>query len=215
MDWKTFIVRIFEAGVWPFVAALALLFYRNSLPEMLKNLLNKVKSANFKGAELQFVAQSESKAESPEQASKLEELTPKDITGLQSKLENVIRKQLEGIETDENKIKLLISNLAHSQTQSFFERVDYTIFGSQLRLLEHMNSKGDIPINDIEAKDYYNAGRDENPKFYDNYEFHKYMGYLESFGLISRAGEGWKIEEAGQAFLVYMAQPGKSKHKSN
>lgn len=211
MDWKTFFVELIEVSAWPVVSLLITFLIKDKLP----NLFGNLKSAKFKDAEVHFSTQDHGRPENPISSTKLEDFTPKDNTGMQVELEEVIKQQLSQFNKDTDKIKVLVANLAHNQLYASFERVDNTIFGSQIKLLEFMNSKDTEPTTNDDAHEFYKVAYTQNPEFFKTYSFESYMKYLESFLLIQNVVGGWTINKFGIAFLVYLAQTGKTKYRPN
>ena len=57
MEWKEFLLGVIEAVSWPIVVVFVLIALKDDVPEFLKKLSEKLKTAKFKGAELHFTSQ--------------------------------------------------------------------------------------------------------------------------------------------------------------
>jgi hypothetical protein len=86
------------------------------------------------------------------------------------------------------------------------ERTYNFIFGSQIALLERLNS-GPLSIDDL--KGFYDRAKAAFPEIYKSYEFQHWYNFLESFVLISRLPSGQiEITKRGRGFLRYLIDNG-------
>jgi len=80
----------------------------------------------------------------------------------------------------------------------------FTIFGSQLRALEEMNSRGMIPLADL--KKHYDAAAANNPKFYATYSFDQWVSFMKGRLLIAvYPSQMVELSWGGKDFLKYLA----------
>lgn len=83
----------------------------------------------------------------------------------------------------------------------------YTVYGSQLRLLETLNAKGVSPI--ATAQKYYNEAKEKFPQLYASYSFEQWIGYMQGRFLVVRYPSAMiDITHHGKDFLKYMTHWG-------
>ena len=209
MNWLLFVYSIVDSLAWPAVVVTLVFMLRGYLPKIGEGLSSNLKIAKYKGAELHFEKQLTATPRSAEQIAKLESVTPKEVTNLQADIRGLIETQISELPGGpEDKIELLTKNLAFQQAMSLFDRINNTIFGSQVELLRHMNSKLPAPCKEPDLVQFYDAAKEKNPEQYKNYSFENYMFFLESFSLVTKHTDSWAINDMGIDYLMYLASPG-------
>ena len=125
-------------------------------------------------------------------------------------MENAIEKdpRLQLITSDQDKVKVLTRQLSAAQLMIRFEQVYREIFGSQINLLQFLNSRpqGETDEN---LKVFYDHAVTEYPNL-ANYPYTDYLNYLHRSGLITRRGELNLLSQLGRAFLEYLIREGYS-----
>lgn len=126
--------------------------------------------------------------------------------------EENIRKDLEirGLSSQQDKINLLIKHLAINQLALHFERINSVIWGSQIALLQHLNSCIDGDSSSMLRIFYDNAAKNY-PDTFASYPFEQYLQFLVAFNLIIQRGERYFITALGREFLVYLTATGQTK----
>jgi hypothetical protein len=85
----------------------------------------------------------------------------------------------------------------------------FTIFGSQLRAMEEMNSRGILPITDI--KKHYDKAASDFPKTYENYSFDQWLAFMISRMLIAvYPSQMVELSWNGKDFLKYLSHVGRN-----
>lgn len=107
--------------------------------------------------------------------------------------------------------RVLIRLLAAVAILSGFERAYSLIWGSQLGVLQFLNSAGAVAADVLEP--WYNLSATMNPDFYRNYTFDQWLGFLQASLLVTRAGETVSITLEGREFLKYLIHQGYSLSK--
>ncbi|MBI4849636.1 MAG: hypothetical protein HY808_13885 [Nitrospirae bacterium] len=127
--------------------------------------------------------------------------------------EDNIKKELEkkGFQHPQDKINLLIRHLAISQLAFHFERINATIWRSQILILEHLNSRE--AENSESIKSFYDYAAKLYPETFANYSFEQYVQFLIQFDLIRYEGQRYCITNLGREFLVYIAATGQTKSR--
>ena len=211
MDCLTFITKLTEHLAWPVSAIVIVLI----LKKPISNILQKLKKANIKGNKFEFDVQA---AQSP---TKLETTSinipiPTDTVGLQKDFEYLIKQDLEAanIQNQAEKENILISHLAASQLNAAYERINSTIFGSQINLLRSLNSSV-TPADLNSLKLFYDDAVSKYPETYKNYTFQSYINYLKDIGLVEEHEGGYRITKIGIGYLVYIAEKGLTGFRHN
>lgn len=88
-----------------------------------------------------------------------------------------------------------------------FERTYGLIFGSQLALVNRLNSSP-VPID--EATGLFERAKENSPAFFVNYSFDDWLRYLEVSKLVTRSGASLLITPHGRGFLRYLIENGYS-----
>jgi len=105
--------------------------------------------------------------------------------------------------------KALIKSLAGTQLLLEFERVENTIFASQVAALTFLNPRTPTQLSDIEP--FYSAAASKYPKLYENKPFHDWLSYLIAKTLVRVNEDGVEITVRGREYLkarIDQARPG-------
>ena len=144
--------------------------------------------------------------------------TPPDADKLMRAFDSVVlQQQEEAIQndlhrkglTDKSKtIDILVRHLAATQLNLYFEKVNSVIWGSQIHLLQELNSKT-LPVPAESLLPFYEIAAKKYPKPYEDYTFEDYLRYLQVNGLVViNEGSDYQITELGSEFLQYLAKTG-------
>lgn len=126
--------------------------------------------------------------------------------------EEIIKKDLEALKLDtDGKISVLMRRLATLVLAFRFENLSSIIWGSQLKILEYLNSSYGVEIELI--KPFYDVASQAYPAVFASYPFEQYFGFLTSNGLVVRQDNKYFITEFGREFLVYLATTGKTHYR--
>jgi hypothetical protein len=92
-------------------------------------------------------------------------------------------------------------------------RIYNFIYGSQIKLLQKLNSGGQFPKEKI--KYFYDAAKDIWPDLYNNYSFEQYMNFLSSAGLVVISSNGVvTLTSLGQDFLRFLIEDNRPTDKA-
>lgn len=124
---------------------------------------------------------------------------------LVARVEEAVKKDLQGrnITSHPEREHLLIRHYAVTVLALSAERIYNFIWGSQIALLQDMNSRG-AGFSEADIRVFYDRGKSVYPQFYLNYSFEQWLRFIESFSLISRHGEMFHINLEGREFLKYL-----------
>jgi len=146
-----------------------------------------------------------------EKESSIEELTKEFSSIAIRNQETNIKRDLEnrGLSNPQDKINLLIKHLSIIQLALQFERINGLIWGSQVKILEHLNSRKEDSVAGL--KFFYDTAYKLSPDVFTNYPFEQYLQFLIAFNLIVQQGEKLSITDIGREFLVYIAATGQTR----
>lgn len=144
----------------------------------------------------------------------LKHLIPVDPTGIRDGLEDKIKSQLESIKDEKEKINILIKNLAQQQIYGYFDKIYYSIFGSQIQLLEFLiiKPKGEASLQEIVP--FFENAKKSYPEAFLGKFFSDYIEFLISWELVTNVGGEYSITANGKAFIAYITVMKFNKNKS-
>ena len=211
MDNKEFFIEILKYGTWPAVAVAAIYFLKDKVGNIFSG---GVKSAKVGDNEIQFFESAQATRPAPEGQQNLQHLIPVDPTGLREELEQRINQQLEQIAGENEKIDILVKNLAQQQINNAFEKVYCSIFGSQIRLLEFLSvqAEGKSPVQAVTP--FFDSAKYNSPEIFEGQQFSDYMAFLLAWGLVQNENDEWSITKHGRAFITYITAMQLSKNKA-
>ena len=209
MDCYTLISKLAEHMSWPVAAIVIVLMLRKPIA----NAIEKLKKAKIQGSEFDFGSLPEQKTEKLE-AGSVNIPIPTDTIGMQQEFEALIRRDLEAanISDPQELQNILVSHLAATQLTAAYERVNSSIFGSQIDLLRSLNSISGT-AKESSLKLFYDSAKSKYPEFYEQASFEEYLNYLLGMNLIDKQTDEYNITKFGIGYLVYIAEKGLTGHR--
>ena len=93
-----------------------------------------------------------------------------------------------------------------------FERLYNFIYGSQLNLLQHINTYSNLSIDEL--KPFYETAKSKYPDFYETYTFENWLQFLINMELINvNEDESYSITWIGRDFLKFIIEVAFSMNK--
>ena len=128
--------------------------------------------------------------------------------------ENAIRQDLEKrqLNSDSEESRVLVRQLAVAQSTIWFERTYNLIFGSQLRLLKHLNESRS-PVDNEYVKGYFGVLQEKYPQEFSSWTPEHYLNFMLTSHLIEMKDDGIIITPEGSEFLVEIARRGLTENK--
>lgn len=120
---------------------------------------------------------------------------------------------IEALKSDKEKADHLLNYSIAIYIIKHYEMVYNAIYGSQLMLLQQLNTFA--VENSDSLKRYYEYAVEKNPKFYESYSYDEYLGFLYSFSLIIEESDKISITILGVDFLKYLTETSKTFEKRN
>ena len=204
------VLQLLLVIIWPIVALI--IFW--SLREPLKDFIGKIKKFGFGPFSAEATpSQKQSKfGENPPIDSLIDKNINEPIeTALNSYskstiilLEDIVKRatNIDALPTPEEKEKALLqySKLAFLTLQ--FVATYSNIYGSQIRLLQRLNSNTLVKKNELIW--YYNSAKANSPKEYENYPYSEYLKFLIDAHLIQEEENNVRITALGRDFLKFL-----------
>lgn len=130
--------------------------------------------------------------------------TPESLAG---RFETPIREWLQKIPPAEREDQL-VRSLVGWQVGWHFETVNFSILGSQLAILQAVNTQS---LTLAQVRDFYDHAARAFPDYYRNYGFEPWLAWLTHFAKgVSVEGEVASITEDGRELLKYIIGRGYS-----
>jgi len=177
----------------------------------LERLLDRTKKIGKTGLDATAVAQETSIERVPNGA---EQLLARFDNALLVEQENAIRQDLNSNRVDNSaeRERVLVRHLAATMIYSRFERTYQFIFGSQISMLQELNSGGTLHRDGLKTN--YDVATMFSPDFYSSYSFEQWLQFMISQVLVRVDGEFVSITVGGRAFLKFIVEEGKSFSKA-
>jgi hypothetical protein len=196
--------EIVKILVWPAVALIIAVIVIGCFRKPVTNVIMRIKNVKAKGVGIDVVSQAIKKEEiSRDQL----DLLVNRFASFLIPIENEIDKWIDGktIESQDEIIRTLKSHAALWLLAYRYEVIYNVIFGTQISLLQYINSKP-IGVTFIETKPYY----DKSVEFgLDNFSQEQYLSYLLSNELVDLNEGKYIITIYGKGFLHFMVEANK------
>ena len=216
---EEWVIPILRLIVWPGLVAAVIWFYRKEIRSKLANVTT-VKGG--KNVSVEFAP-----AMSEQQKASAGTPNKPEITGNHQEFEKVkaeassssLVKQraaqiLENLQkanfTDPQKMELGAVVVAGLQVENHFWKAFNFIFGTQIALLQELNSR---PLPEQAVQTYFEGVKARFPDVYSSATRDGYLAFLLNYGLIQIIEGQYAITEQGREFLVWMARSQLSPNK--
>jgi hypothetical protein len=131
--------------------------------------------------------------------------------------ESNLKKELEskGIQNDQEKLRFLTRALAACALALQWEQIERAIFGSQVKLLVDLNTRGTQGVTMQEAQKCYEEAAVRYPETYKRYPFQNYLHYLQVNQLVVEQSSRLYIAQEGKEFLQWLVAVGRTYQRPN
>lgn len=126
--------------------------------------------------------------------------------------EDLIKTELEKRKlTGSDAVPVLIKYFTVVYIEYLFSDIYRTIYGSQINLLDYLNSQG---LQSRETlKIFYDIAMSQYGDLYKNYSYDQWLGYLKTQILLREDNGLFAITVRGREFLLYLTRSGLSRNK--
>jgi hypothetical protein len=104
--------------------------------------------------------------------------------------------------------RVLVRSLAGTQILAVFEKIQATIFASQIDLLTHLNGAHD-GIGIEQSRVFFEKAAEAYPLLYQGRSFEEWSTYLSSYGLVNRERDHVVITRIGREYLKWRLDQGR------
>lgn len=118
-----------------------------------------------------------------------------------------------GLEGQLGAIPVLVRYLAATRIALHFERAYSFIWGSQLAILQHLNTLVDVGASMESLKPFYEQAAATYPQMYKTYRFETYMSFLRSQMLVEIKKDHAFITLIGREFLKWLIDEGRALYR--
>ncbi len=178
----------------------------------IERFLDRVKAGKIKGFELQTALEpvGQEQAEmKPVNAEVI--LRALDSAPFRSAQEEIVKSlEKQGVREPNEKLQMLVRELAATRLALACEHIHSLIWGSQVCILEHLNSfRVGVPKGDIKVL-FYDPTVTKYPDTFKHYPYEEYLGFLRRMSLTIEEDGKLMITELGVEFLRHLAATGRS-----
>ena len=110
-------------------------------------------------------------------------------------------------------LPVLVRHLAGMQIAFGFEETYRLIWGSQLSLLDYLNSQVDGQPAEA-LRPFYTLAASQYPEAYTGYSFEAWLGFLRDHLLVREDSGRLRVTIRGREFLAYLTRMGRSRNKA-
>jgi hypothetical protein len=196
---------------WPAVVLIVGLVFLFTFKKPLERLLDRTKKIGTTGLDASAATAQETSIERTPSAA--EELLGRFDQAMLRIREDGIRQELNNsrIENPVERERILIRHLAAAQTYAAFLQAYRAIFGSQLQMLQALNSMGTAHKDQLRT--HYDIAAIMESDFYASYSYDQWLHFLQSHYLVQIEGDAVTISIAGRDFLMFIVREGLTMNK--
>ncbi|SDP96120.1 hypothetical protein SAMN05428975_4155 [Mucilaginibacter sp. OK268] len=206
---ETNIYDLIKVGIIPFIVLVIVLIFRKQII----GLFGRIKGGKILGNEVEFIPNAQNQqtlqkdnipitnidkvfaAYSKENLSDFRELV-------------LAETEFDKLQSDTQKVEHLIKYSTFIYMRFHFELIYKNIFGSQIQLLQVLNSVKWETTENIEV--HYKLTSLKNQTAYDNFSFDEYLKFLINFNLIGKDEDRFFITFKGLDFLRFLIDTNKN-----
>lgn len=204
-DW----IELADTIKWPILIIIGLLIFRKPIIDLI-NRITKVGYGSKSIEANQQITASEKKSEEISHIDRVVGLfRPETIEMFREEVSK--ETEVSNLKTSDEKIERLTNYSSLLYIMRHFDNLYNNIFGSQIRILEYINSHSQITRES--TKFIYENAKKNNPKFYENYSYNNYLNFLFDYILIREDDGILNITILGVDFLKYLTESNKNVNK--
>jgi len=121
--------------------------------------------------------------------------------------------QLRNVTNSDEKVEVLIHQLAAARVLTWFEKTYYTLFGTQIALLKSLNETPEGLSKHFLSSSYFGTIKNKYPKEFSSWSVDNYLNFLITSNLILQENNKWFITVVGREFLTWLTKSGYSELK--
>jgi len=110
-------------------------------------------------------------------------------------------------------VPVLVRYVAGMQIAFSFEEIYRLIWGSQLNLLNYLNTRVDGEPVEV-LRPFYTLAASQYPEAYGGYSFEAWLGFLRTHVLVREVAGRLRVTARGREFLTYLTRMGRGLNKA-
>lgn len=198
------VTAVVQTTIWAIVVFALALIVINKFATPFRAMVERLKRlgpAEF-DANPPAQLQTEAKKESPLTSTELVRVVPGSVLAERVEIAREAIRSLQPEQREEQAIRLA----AFMALWANLEALNYQIYGSQLALLQTLNSR---TVSIAEAQSYYESAAGHSPEQYREYPFERWLGWLVNTAQLAvRSGDTLSISSLGREFLKHLVERG-------
>lgn len=209
------IFELFIEAIWPITTLLIFFALKDSLSSFISN----IKLVKYKDATIESGINDEQSSKSSKEGvgnivgkqknESYSDYVKKYSSETQNILDEIIHKEtnIEEGQDKDNQIELLKNYSKTLILLKAFERMYFEIYGSQIYLLDHLNSSSYETKTSL--KYFYDKAKNQYPEVYKTYSYDNWLNYISNNGFIDiNQNEEVILLPFGKDFLHYLIEAG-------
>jgi len=205
--------EIFASLGWPHFTFIFSVFFLLIFKSQISNFISRISSIDKGGVKTSPVPEAQREKEKTEAVQELllaigDSIVLRDVEG-----RVVADLQAKNLETESDTAKVLIKHFAASKILLEFEQIHNLIFGSQIFLLKKLNEVTGQGQNIETVKAHFEHVKDIFSKEFEEWDFEKYMYFLEGRSLVTIDVNQYHITNLGVEYLTWIARNGRSENR--
>lgn len=204
-DW----IELAETIKWPVLIIIGLLNFRKPIID----LINRITKVGYGSKSIEAKQQVTAREKKSEEISHIDRVVglfrPETIETFREEVSK--ETEVSTLKTSDEKIERLTNYGSLLYIMRHFDILYNNIFGSQIRILEYVNSHSEITRESV--KFIYENTKKNHSKFFDNYSYDEYLDFLFTHTLIREDDGILNITILGIDFLKYLTESNKDVNK--
>lgn len=203
-------IELVDSIKWPIAIIIIIILFLKPI----KNLINRITKVGFGNKTLEASQQSVTKKIEDQEISAIDRAINLFRTETIEMFEDAVEREtdINKLKSDSERIERLKNYSTIIYIKRHFDTIYTSIFGSQIRILQRLNTLN--PENKDSIEVYYENAKRSNPNFYENYSYNDYLHFLINFNLIIvEKDETIQITILGADFLKYLIESNKDLDK--
>ena len=202
LAWFNAAIDLLNVLVWPIVVGILIGWV---FRKKIAGLIDRIRKIGKEGIEAGPPPQSDATA-APLRDEQIEK-SQADPDPLFEERTQILKMQLDETEAALDRVGVnretaLLRALARANSVAHFEAAYNQIWGSQISLLQKLNAVKNATVEEIAQ--IYSSAASSFPTIYSNYTVNQWLGFLQTYSLVTQTDNMVEITPTGQAFLKHI-----------
>lgn len=198
---------MFSESLWPISAVIIVIILKYDINRLINLSIKRGFSFKFPWIEAKLEAEQRNALDNPANYTALNKMLPEIANDALRSIEERVASDAKLIDQAQRE-NTLIRAVAVHQLRAGHEFIYNRMYGSQIQLLKQLNELGGTASIDL-----FNYLYDDKSKYYSNYSFLDWIGFLVSANMIVISGSNAVLTVFGRDFLLYIVNQGLAEQK--